>query len=99
MFVMLCLSRGRRLIWRRNECFLEGGMLLGGDCEYARKDADVPGRMNAEFSLTAGVFGGRNAASRNINLRAAILSGDTMMVRLLSAVHDGACDAISGQAH
>jgi hypothetical protein len=33
MFVILCLSRARRLIWRRNDCFLEGGMLLGGDCE------------------------------------------------------------------
>lgn len=33
MLVMLCFSRGRLLIWRRNDCFLEGGMLVGGDCE------------------------------------------------------------------
>ena len=56
-------------------------MLLGGDCEYARKDAEVLGRMKAELSEMAGVLGGRKAASRKISLRAAILSEETMTVR------------------
>jgi hypothetical protein len=31
ILVKLCLARGRRLIWRRNECLREGSMFVGGD--------------------------------------------------------------------
>jgi hypothetical protein len=41
---MLCLPLGPRLICRLSEGCLEGGMLVGGDCEQARNDAEVPGR-------------------------------------------------------
>ena len=55
--------------------------MVGGDCEYARCEADVPGRTMLTASPINGVFGGRKAASRKINLLAAILSGETITVR------------------
>lgn len=55
--------------------------MVGGDCEYARCEADVPGRTMLTASPITGVFGGRKAARRKISRRAAILSGETMTVR------------------
>jgi hypothetical protein len=44
-------------------------------------EADVPGRTMLTASPITGEFEGKNADRRNINLRAAILSGDTITVR------------------
>jgi hypothetical protein len=55
---------------------------VGGDCEYPRREAEVLGRIGDAPSYELGVFDGKKAASRNMSRRTAILSGDTMTVRL-----------------
>jgi hypothetical protein len=54
--------------------------LVGGDWEYAPSEADVVGRIGKLASPMAAVLEGRKADRRKINLRAAILSGETMIV-------------------